>query len=113
MAVGVYSRWNRGHQARVAAALRLAMMTAPAQHSVTDWVVYNARVSRAEKGNTGAEPALADAAALMRDVARAMERHPHLDADTVRHTLALLRLDPLTRLNRSLIRGRALAADRA
>lgn len=83
---------------------------------VTEWVVYNVRVSPAEKGNTGGgpvEPALADAAALMRDVARAMQRHPHLDADTVRHTLALLRLDPLTRLNRSLIRGRALAADRA
>jgi len=80
---------------------------------VTAWVFYNARVSRAEKGNTDVDSALADAAELMRDVARAMQRHPHLDADTVRHTLALLRLDPLTRLNRSLIRGRSLAADRA
>jgi hypothetical protein len=79
-------------------------------------VVYTVRVSPAQKGNTSdgpIEPALADAAALLRDVARELQRHPHLDADTVRHTLALLRLDPLTRLNRSLIRGRALAADRA
>ncbi len=77
--------------------------------------VYNAWVSL-EKRKTGGdpvEPALANAAALMRDVAHTMQRHPHLDADTVRHTLALLRLDPLTRLNRSLIRGRALAPDRA
>ena len=75
-----------------------------------------AAVSPAQKGNTSGaaiESAVADAATLMRDVARVMQRHPHLDADTVRHTLALLRLDPLTRLNRSLIRGRALAADRA
>jgi hypothetical protein len=83
---------------------------------MADGVVYNVRMSSAKKVSTGGgpvEPALADAAALLRDVARAMQRHPHLDADTVRHTLALLRLDPLTRLNRSLIRGRALAADRA
>lgn len=49
------------------------------------------------------------AAALLREVARVLERNPHLDADTVRHALALLRLDPLSRLNRSLIRGRAAA----
>jgi YD repeat-containing protein len=36
-------------------------------HSVTDWVVYNVRVSQAEKGNTDVEPALADAAALLRE----------------------------------------------
>lgn len=73
-------------------------------------------MSRVEKPSTDGDPVeqpLADAAALMRDVARTMQRHPYLDADTVRHTLALLRLDPLTRLNRSLIRGRALAANRA
>ena len=81
--------------------------------NVLQAVVYDARMSRAEKENKDVETALADAAALMRDVARVMQRHPNLDADTVRHTLALLRLDPLTRLNRSLIRGRALAADRA
>ena len=78
-------------------------------------MVYNIRVSPTPEGNTSGavEAALADAAALMRDVAREMQRHPHLDADTIRHTLALLRLDPLSRLNRSLTRGRALAADRA
>lgn len=68
------------------------------------------------EGAGGASPieqAVADADALMREVARAVERNPHLDADTVRHTLALQRLDPLARLNRSLIRGRAAAADRA
>ena len=54
-----------------------------------------------------------DAERLLRDVARVIERHPHLDPNTVRQTLALLRLDPLTRLNRSLIRGRAIAAYRA
>lgn len=56
--------------------------------------------------------ALADAGELLRDVAAAMQRNPGLDPDTVRHTLSLLRLDPLTRLNRSLLRGRAAAACR-
>ena len=56
--------------------------------------------------------ALATADELLREVAHVLERNPGLDADTVRHTLALLCLDPLTRLNRSLIRGRAAAAYR-
>lgn len=53
--------------------------------------------------------ALARANDLLRDVERALRRDPKLDPETVRHTLALLRLDPLTRLNRSLLRGRAAA----
>lgn len=66
---------------------------------------------------SGAEPdavvlALADAGELLREVAIHVRRNPDLDPDTVRHTLALLRLDPLTRLNRSLLRGRAAAAYR-
>ena len=56
--------------------------------------------------------ALATADELLREVADVLQRAPGLDADTVRHTLALLRQDPLTRLNRSLIRGRAAAAYR-
>lgn len=76
--------------------------------------VYNAWMSLGQDmGRDALEQAVADAEALMRDVARAIERHPHLDADTIRHTLALLRLDPLTRLNRSLTRGRANASHRA
>jgi len=55
------------------------------------------------------EQAEADARELLRDVALVLQREPALDPDTVRHALALLRLDPLTRLNRSLIRGRAAA----
>ncbi|MDP2320463.1 MAG: hypothetical protein Q8O42_14135 [Acidobacteriota bacterium] len=54
--------------------------------------------------------ALADAGDLLEEVAAALQRSPGLDPDTVRHTLALLRMDPLTRLNRSLLRGRAAAA---
>jgi hypothetical protein len=57
--------------------------------------------------------ALAAAKELLREVATALEKNPDLDPDTVRHTLALLRLDPLARLNRSLLRGRAAAAYRA
>ena len=65
-------------------------------------------------GSANAAPNTADAATtLLRDVVRVLEQHPELDADTVRHALALLRLDPLNRLNRSLIRGRAAAAQRA
>ena len=55
---------------------------------------------------------LAAANELLQEVAVVLQRSPGLDPDTVRHTLALLRLDPLTRLNRSLIRGRAAAAYR-
>jgi hypothetical protein len=65
------------------------------------------------QGGDSLERAMDDADVLLREVARVIERHPHLDADTVRHTLALRRLDPLTRLNRSLTRGRAAAAHRA
>ena len=56
--------------------------------------------------------ALATAGDLLREVAAELQRSPDLDPDTVRHTLALLRLDPLTRLNRSLLRGRSAAAYR-
>lgn len=56
--------------------------------------------------------ALANAGDLLREVAAELQRCPGLDPDTVRHTLALLRLDPLTRLNRSLLRGRAAAVYR-
>ncbi len=35
--------------------------------------------------------------------------HPEADPDNVRHTLILLELPPLERLQRSLIRGRATA----
>ena len=56
--------------------------------------------------------ALAEANGLLQEVADVLHRDPGLDPDTVRHTLALLRLDPLTRLNRSLLRGRATAAHR-
>ena len=56
--------------------------------------------------------ALAEAGDLLRDVAAVLHRNPGLDPDTVRHTLALLRLDPLTRLNRSLLRGQSAAAHR-
>jgi hypothetical protein len=50
--------------------------------------------------------ALSDAAHLLDQVAAAVARNPTLDPQTVRHTLALLQLDPLARLNRSLLRGR-------
>ena len=56
--------------------------------------------------------ALAEGDDLLRDVAAALQHDSRLDPDTVRHTLALLRLDPLTRLNRSLLRGRAATAYR-
>ena len=56
--------------------------------------------------------ALAEANDLLQEVAAVLHCDPGLDPDTVRHTLALLRLDPLTRLNRSLLRGRAAAAHR-
>jgi hypothetical protein len=36
-----------------------------------------------------------------------LELHPEADRDNVRHTLILLELPPLERLQRSLIRGRA------
>jgi len=56
--------------------------------------------------------ALAAADELLREVAVAVQHNPRLDPDTVRHVLTLLRLDPLARLNRSLLRGRAAALHR-
>lgn len=56
--------------------------------------------------------ALAAADELLSEVAAVRHTNPQLDPDTVRHVLALLRLDPLTRLNRSLLRGRAAALHR-
>ncbi len=49
-----------------------------------------------------------EAAMALVERARAIcRREPAADFDTVRHTLALLDLSPLERLNRSLTRGRA------
>ena len=56
--------------------------------------------------------AMAQADDLLGEVATVLHRNPGLDPDTVRHTLALLRLDPLARLNRSLLRGQSAAAHR-
>jgi hypothetical protein len=42
-------------------------------------------------------------------VERVLALHPEADRDNVRHTLILLELPPLERLQRSLIRGRATA----
>jgi hypothetical protein len=42
-------------------------------------------------------------------VKKILAAHPDADPDTVRHTLILLELPPLERLQRSLIRGRATA----
>jgi hypothetical protein len=42
-------------------------------------------------------------------VEKVLALHPHADRDNVRHTLILLELPPLERLQRSLIRGRATA----
>jgi hypothetical protein len=57
------------------------------------------------------EPAAETETAMARlELARAIcAREPEADLDTVRHTLALLDLPPIERLNRSLIRGRAAA----
>jgi hypothetical protein len=42
-------------------------------------------------------------------VEKVLAAHPTADRDNVRHTLILLELPPLERLQRSLIRGRATA----
>jgi hypothetical protein len=42
-------------------------------------------------------------------VQKVLKLHPDADPDNVRHTLILLELSPLERLQRSLIRGRATA----
>ncbi|HXB60103.1 MAG TPA: hypothetical protein VNU95_11085 [Candidatus Acidoferrales bacterium] len=42
-------------------------------------------------------------------VEKVLALHPDADRDNVRHTLILLELPPLERLQRSLIRGRATA----
>jgi len=46
---------------------------------------------------------------LSAQVGKVLTAHPHANADNVRHTLILLELPPLERLQRSLIRGRATA----
>jgi hypothetical protein len=46
---------------------------------------------------------------LGRRVAQIVAEHPEADPDNVRHTLILLEMPPLERLQRSLIRGRAAA----
>jgi hypothetical protein len=46
---------------------------------------------------------------LSAHVRKVLAAHPHANADNVRHTLILLELPPLERLQRSLIRGRATA----
>jgi hypothetical protein len=42
-------------------------------------------------------------------VGKVLAAHPHANPDNVRHTLILLEQPPLERLQRSLIRGRAIA----
>lgn len=42
---------------------------------------------------------------LNRRVDEIMAHHPEADRDNVRHTLILLRMSPLERLNRALLRG--------
>jgi hypothetical protein len=44
---------------------------------------------------------------LSAKVEKVLATHPYADRDNVRHTLILLELPPLERLERSLIRGRA------
>jgi hypothetical protein len=46
-------------------------------------------------------------------VQQVLAAHPGADPDNVRHTLILLELPPLERLQRSLIRGRATAIFRS
>jgi hypothetical protein len=50
---------------------------------------------------------------LAADVAIVMARHPDADPEDVRRTLISLQSPPLTRLNRSLRRGRGFAAFRS
>jgi hypothetical protein len=47
----------------------------------------------------------------MRNVHEVLARHPHADADNVRHTLILLEEPPLERLRRSLILGRSCTSN--
>jgi hypothetical protein len=49
---------------------------------------------------------------IQKRVMAVVAQYPKADPDTIRHTLILLSLPPLERLQRSLIRGRA-AADRS
>jgi hypothetical protein len=51
-------------------------------------------------------------AAVVRDCRKILAAHPGADRDNLRHTLILLELPPLKRLQRSLIRGRAPATFR-
>lgn len=49
---------------------------------------------------------------LSKRVAEVLAAHPNADPDNVRHTLILLEMPPVERLQRSLIRGRAAAVFR-
>ena len=46
---------------------------------------------------------------LAQEVESIVRQHPGVDPENVRHTLLLLELPPLERLQRSLLRGRAAA----
>ena len=47
-----------------------------------------------------------DAENIMRQTARIARAHPEADPDNIRHTLLLLRLEPVERLRRALTRGK-------
>jgi hypothetical protein len=61
---------------------------------------------------TSASSAIRWARKLADDVATVMSLHPEADPEDVRLTLISLQSPPLTRLNRSLRRGRGFAAFR-
>jgi hypothetical protein len=63
-------------------------------------MVQHAVMTRAEEVRL-----LRQARCLNRRVDEVMARHPEADRDNVRHTLILLRMSPLERLNRALLRG--------
>jgi transcriptional regulator with XRE-family HTH domain len=52
------------------------------------------------------------AAALLREARAIRARHPRSSFDNIWHTLWLMEVSPAERLRRSLVRGRASAADR-
>ena len=53
-------------------------------------------------------PELREARVLLAEVDRIMQRHEELDRDTIRHTLLLLREEPVVRLRRALQRGQQI-----